>query len=120
MTRRDETGVARGCPDTGGVHVEHAQLTVAPAQLPRILLTTAVGRPVFLRGAPGIRKPSPVRDFATAPSLDCVSLPGAQRAPDDLIGVPRPPDRLAGRAKVRGRDGTRLPFVPRGPVFRAA
>ncbi|MFC7012270.1 AAA family ATPase [Streptomyces viridiviolaceus] len=46
-------------------------------------------RPVFLRGAPGIGKSSPVRDFADSLGLECVSLLGTQLAPEDLIGVPR-------------------------------
>jgi len=82
----------------------HAQLTVTPAQLPDILLTTAVVRPVFLWGAPGIGKSSLVRDFAAALGLDCVSLLGTQLAPEDLIGVPQivggrsrfcPPEQIA-------------------------
>lgn len=32
----------------------HAQLTVTPARLPEVLLTTAVMRPVFLRARPGL------------------------------------------------------------------
>ncbi|MFE3170462.1 AAA family ATPase [Amycolatopsis sp. NPDC059090] len=82
----------------------HAQLTVTPAQLPDILLTTAVVRPVFLWGAPGIGKSSLVREFAAALGLECVSLLGTQLAPEDLIGVPQiadgrsrfcPPEQIA-------------------------
>lgn len=82
----------------------HAQLTVTPAQLPDILLTTAVVRPVFLWGAPGIGKSSLVREFAASLGLECVSLLGTQLAPEDLIGVPQiadgrsrfcPPEQIA-------------------------
>ena len=82
----------------------HAQLTVTPARLPELLLTTAVVRPVFLWGAPGIGKSSLVRDFAASLGLDCVSLLGTQLAPEDLIGVPQitggrsrfcPPEQIA-------------------------
>ncbi|WP_409180175.1 AAA family ATPase [Amycolatopsis sp. VS8301801F10] len=82
----------------------HAQLTVTPAQLPDILLATAVVRPVFLWGAPGIGKSSLVREFAAALGLECVSLLGTQLAPEDLIGVPQiadgrsrfcPPEQIA-------------------------
>jgi MoxR-like ATPase len=82
----------------------HAQLTVTPAQLPEVLLNTAVVRPVFLWGAPGIGKSSLVRDFAASLGLDCVSLLGTQLAPEDLIGVPQivdgrsrfcPPEQIA-------------------------
>ncbi|WP_328454841.1 ATP-binding protein [Amycolatopsis sp. NBC_00438] len=82
----------------------HAQLTVTPAQLPEVLLTAAVVRPVFLWGAPGIGKSSLVREFAASLGLDCVSLLGTQLAPEDLIGVPQivdgrsrfcPPEQIA-------------------------
>jgi hypothetical protein len=82
----------------------HAQLTVTPAQLPEVLLNTAVVRPVFLWGAPGIGKSSLVRDFAASLGLECVSLLGTQLAPEDLIGVPQivdgrsrfcPPEQIA-------------------------
>jgi hypothetical protein len=62
----------------------HAQLTVTPAQLPEVLLNTAVVRPVFLWGAPGIGKSSLVREFAASLGLECVSLLGTQLAPEDL------------------------------------
>ncbi|MEV4050492.1 MoxR family ATPase [Amycolatopsis sp. NPDC049688] len=82
----------------------HAQLTVTPARLPELLLTTAVVRPVFLWGAPGIGKSSLVREFAASLGLHCVSLLGTQLAPEDLIGVPQitggrsrfcPPEQIA-------------------------
>nr|WP_202505753.1 MoxR family ATPase [Amycolatopsis rubida] len=72
--------------------------------MPDILLTTAVVRPVFLWGAPGIGKSSLVREFAAALGLECVSLLGTQLAPEDLIGVPQivdgrsrfcPPEQIA-------------------------
>lgn len=81
-----------------------AQVTVTPAQLPDVLLNTAVVRPVFLWGAPGIGKSSLVRQFADSLGLDCVSLLGTQLAPEDLIGVPQivdgrsrfyPPEQIA-------------------------
>ena len=62
--------------------------TVTPAELPTVLLHTAVVRPVFVWGAPGIGKSSIVRDFAHSLGLDCVTLVGTQLAPEDLIGVP--------------------------------
>lgn len=66
-----------------------ARLTLTPAQLPDVLLSVAVVRPVFLWGAPGIGKSSLVRQFAASLGLDCVSLLGTQLAPEDLIGVPQ-------------------------------
>lgn len=79
-------------------------MTVTPAQLPDLLLTVAVARPVFLWGSPGIGKSSLVRQFATALGLECVSMLGTQLAPEDLIGVPQivdgrsrfcPPEQIA-------------------------
>jgi MoxR-like ATPase len=67
----------------------HAPVTVTPAELPEVLLNTAVVRPVFLWGAPGIGKSSLVRQFAVSLGLECVSLLGTQLAPEDLIGVPQ-------------------------------
>lgn len=81
-----------------------AHVTVTPVQLPEVLLNTAVVRPVFLWGAPGIGKSSLVRQFAASLGLDCVSLLGTQLAPEDLVGVPQivdgrsrfcPPEQIA-------------------------
>lgn len=66
-----------------------AAVTVTPDQLPDLLLSLAVVRPVFLWGAPGIGKSSLVRGFAESLGLDCVTLLGTQLAPEDLIGVPQ-------------------------------
>jgi hypothetical protein len=65
-----------------------ATTSVTPARLPELLLHTAVVRPVFLWGAPGIGKSSLVREFAASLGLECVTLLGTQLAPEDLIGVP--------------------------------
>ncbi|MDX2565221.1 MoxR family ATPase [Streptomyces sp. TX20-6-3] len=79
-------------------------VSVTPAMLPEVLLHTAVVRPVFIWGAPGIGKSSLVRQFAQASGLECVSLLGTQLAPEDLIGVPQivegrsrfcPPEQIA-------------------------
>lgn len=64
-------------------------VTVTPAELPEVLLHTAVVRPVFVWGAPGIGKSALVRQFAESLGLECVSLLGTQLAPEDLIGVPQ-------------------------------
>jgi MoxR-like ATPase len=81
-----------------------AAVSVTPAALPDVLLHTAVVRPVFLWGAPGIGKSSLVRQFAQSLGLECVSLLGTQLAPEDLIGVPQivdgrsrfcPPEQIA-------------------------
>ncbi|MFI6587253.1 ATP-binding protein [Embleya sp. NPDC050493] len=78
--------------------------TITPALLPEVLLHTALVRPVFVWGAPGIGKSSLVRDFARSLGLECVSLLGTQLAPEDLIGVPQivdgrsrfcPPEQIA-------------------------
>lgn len=67
----------------------NAAVSLTPAQLPAFLLHLAVVRPVFLWGPPGIGKSSLVTAFAADLGLDCVALLGSQRAPEDLIGVPR-------------------------------
>ncbi|MGW1988868.1 ATP-binding protein [Embleya sp. NPDC001921] len=69
---------------------------ITPAALPEVLLHTALVRPVFVWGAPGIGKSSLVRDFAGSLGLECVSLLGTQLAPEDLIGVPQ---IVAGRSR---------------------
>jgi MoxR-like ATPase len=66
-----------------------SSITVTPSALAEVLLHTAVVRPVFLWGAPGIGKSSLVRDFADSLGLECVSLLGTQLAPEDLMGVPQ-------------------------------
>jgi hypothetical protein len=67
----------------------HASVTVTPAQLPDLLLHTAVVRPVFIWGQPGIGKSSLVEEFAVQVGLECQTLLGTQLAAEDLIGVPR-------------------------------
>lgn len=66
----------------------HASVTVTPAQLPEILLHTAVVRPVFIWGQPGIGKSSLVEAFAAEVGLPCQTLLGTQLAAEDLIGIP--------------------------------
>jgi hypothetical protein len=53
------------------------------------LIYTAIHRPVFLWGAPGIGKSNMVEQFAEYLSMECVTLLGSQLAPEDLIGVPQ-------------------------------
>lgn len=67
----------------------HASVTITPAQLPQLLLSVSVVRPVFLWGQPGIGKSSLVEQFAATVGLECVSLLGTQLAPEDIIGVPQ-------------------------------
>lgn len=62
---------------------------LTPHELPEFLLNTAVVRPVFIWGAPGIGKSALVEGFADALGLECETLLGTQLAPEDLIGVPR-------------------------------
>ncbi|HLZ60900.1 MAG TPA: MoxR family ATPase [Ktedonosporobacter sp.] len=64
-------------------------ITVTQKQLGDILLNTAVVRPVFIWGQPGIGKSALVQEFAAQIGLPCVSLLGSQLAPEDLIGVPQ-------------------------------
>ena len=66
----------------------NAAISLKPSQLPTFLLHTALVRPVFIWGAPGIGKSALVADFAADLGLDCVSLLGSQLAPEDLLGVP--------------------------------
>ncbi len=62
---------------------------VSQKQLSEFLLNTAVVRPVFIWGPPGIGKSSLVQQFAEQVGLECVSLLGSQLAPEDIIGVPQ-------------------------------
>jgi hypothetical protein len=64
-------------------------ITVTQKQLSEVLLNTAVVRPVFIWGPPGIGKSALVEQFAAQVGLPCVSLLGSQLAPEDLIGVPQ-------------------------------
>ena len=64
-------------------------LTLTPKQLSEFLLNTAIIRPVFIWGSPGIGKSSLVEDFASELGLPCVSLLGSQLAPEDIMGVPQ-------------------------------
>ena len=63
--------------------------TVTQKQLSELLLNTAVVRPVFIWGPPGIGKSTLVQQFAESLGLPCVSLLGSQLAPEDIIGVPQ-------------------------------
>ncbi len=63
--------------------------TVGPRDLSKLLLNVALTRPVFIWGPPGIGKSALVEQFARDVGLDCVSLRGAQLAPEERIGVPR-------------------------------
>lgn len=62
---------------------------VTPKKLAELLLSTAIVRPVFIWGPPGIGKSSLVEQFAHEVGLPCVSMLGSQLAPEDLIGVPQ-------------------------------
>ncbi len=64
-------------------------VTLTQKQLAIFLLNTAIARPVFIWGPPGIGKSSLVQEFAFAVGLECVSLLGSQLAPEDIIGVPQ-------------------------------
>lgn len=63
--------------------------SITPKELNELLLNTALTRPVFIWGPPGIGKSSLVENFADEVGLPCVSLLGSQLAPEDLIGVPQ-------------------------------
>jgi MoxR-like ATPase len=64
-------------------------VSVSQKDLLEVLLNTAIVRPVFIWGAPGIGKSSIVEQFAFELGLPCVSLLGSQLAPEDIIGVPQ-------------------------------
>ncbi len=70
-------------------------INVTQRQLSEFLLNTAVVRPVFIWGPPGIGKSALVQQFAESLGLDCVSLLGSQLAPEDIIGVPQIVDGLS-------------------------
>lgn len=79
-------------------------VSLSQNQLAEFLLNTAIIRPVFIWGAPGIGKSSLVEQFAETLGLECVSLLGSQLAPEDIIGVPQirdgksrfcPPENIA-------------------------
>ncbi|WP_134702996.1 AAA family ATPase [Ammoniphilus sp. YIM 78166] len=67
----------------------NSAVSVTQKQLTELLLNTAVIRPVFIWGAPGIGKSSLVEQFAAQVGLPCVSLLGSQLAPEDILGVPQ-------------------------------
>ncbi|MBR6157225.1 MAG: AAA family ATPase [Lachnospiraceae bacterium] len=68
---------------------------VTPNELTDILLNIAPVRPVFIWGAPGIGKSALVQKFADEVGMECVSLPGSQLAPEDIIGIPRIADETS-------------------------
>jgi dynein-related subfamily AAA family protein len=67
----------------------NTSITITPSELSHFLLHTALVRPVFIWGPPGIGKSSLVQKFAEEVGLPCISLLGSQLAPEDLIGVPQ-------------------------------
>lgn len=67
----------------------NTSISITPSELSGFLLHTALVRPVFIWGPPGIGKSSLVQEFADQVRLLCVSLLGSQLAPEDLIGVPQ-------------------------------
>jgi hypothetical protein len=67
----------------------NTSITITPAELSHFLWHTALVRPVFIWGPPGIGKSSLVQQFAEEVGLPCISLLGSQLAPEDLIGVPQ-------------------------------
>ena len=100
-------------------------ITVNQTELLDVLLNVAITRPVFIWGAPGIGKSSIVESFARSLDLPCVSMLGSQLAPEDIIGVPQITDGYCDKVILHGREhaflvpqGTNLPFVPKGKVFR--
>jgi hypothetical protein len=64
-------------------------ITLTQKELTTFLLNTAVVRPVFIWGPPGIGKSSLVQEFSDSVGLHCISLLGSQLAPEDIIGVPQ-------------------------------
>lgn len=70
-------------------------VSVSQEELLELLLHVAPVRPVFIWGAPGIGKSSPVEAFADAVGLPCVSLLGSQLAPEDIIGIPQIQDGVS-------------------------
>ena len=64
-------------------------ISLTQSQLSEFLLNTALVRPVFIWGPPGIGKSSLVELFAASVDLECISLLGSQLAPEDIIGVPQ-------------------------------
>ena len=67
----------------------NTSITITPSELSHFLWHTALVRPVFIWGPPGIGKSSLVQQFAEEVGLPCISLLGSQLAPEDLIGVPQ-------------------------------
>jgi MoxR-like ATPase len=69
-----------------------AARALTPKTLFPFLLNVAPVLPVFIWGPPGIGKSALVRAFAEPVGLPCISLPGSQLAPEDIIGVPQVTD----------------------------
>jgi hypothetical protein len=67
----------------------NTSITIIPSELSHFLWHTALVRPAFIWGPPGIGKSSLVQQFAEEVELPCISLLGSQLAPEDLIGVPQ-------------------------------
>lgn len=53
------------------------------------LLNVAPIRPIFVFGQPGIGKTAVINQFSREIGMECVSLLGAQLAPEDVMGVPK-------------------------------
>jgi replication-associated recombination protein RarA len=54
----------------------NTSITIIPSELSHFLLHTALVRPVFIWGPPGIGKSSLVQQFAEEVGLPCISLLG--------------------------------------------
>lgn len=62
--------------------------SVTQSELAELLLETAIVRPVFIWGQPGIGKSAIVEQFAKRVGLECVTLHGSHMLPEDIMGVP--------------------------------
>lgn len=104
----------------------NAPISLTQRQLPDFLLRVALRRPVFVWGPPGSGKSSLVLQFANEVGLPCVSLPGSQLAPEDLIGVPQVvdgksrfcPPRLIAREEPYCLSSKTTTWIPRNARAR--